>query len=144
MEDVPVPMRPNALAGSFSPAESRLKLVYSKTYRKPLHCDRCKGKKTARQRSRQIEAIASIFAREVSNPLSGLSASLQFALRDLARIPLHDSAKKRNVDLLIVEQTIHGALREVHHLVALLDDFRSRISPDDSKRKNAGQTRTVK
>ena len=144
MKDVPVLMSSNALAGSSFPVESRLKLVYSKTHRKPLHCDRCKEKQAARKRSRQIEDFASIFAREVSNPLSGLSASLQFALRDLARIPLHDSAKKRNVDFLMVEQTIHGALREVHHLVALFDDFRSRVSLGNSKRKNAGQTGTVK
>src|ERR1043165_558592 len=108
MKDVPVLMSSNALAGSSFPVESRLKLVYSKTHRKPLHCNRCKEKQAARNRSPHIEDLASIFAREVPNPVGGLSASLQFALRDLARIPLNDSAKKRNVDLLMVEQTITG------------------------------------
>lgn len=132
-----------SMTRSDAPAPSRLKLVYSNPPHGPFHCNPCKEKKTTRRRSRQIEDLASIFAREVCNPLSGLYASLQFALSDLARAPLQDTIRKRNVDLFMVEQTIHGALREVDALLALLNDFRSRVSLPNPKRKNSGQTRTL-
>jgi len=64
--------------------------------------------------------MAAVFAHEVANPLSGLSASLQFVESDL---------KKKNFDLPFLRATVQGAMREVDRLVSLLNEFRSLALP---------------
>ena len=100
----------------------RLRLVYSKDDQYPTHHNSV-GKKGRRDRLVEIGNLAREFAHEVANPLSGLSASLQFALNDLARLPRHNSARK-DLDVPIIQETLQGALREVEHLVELLEEFR--------------------
>jgi signal transduction histidine kinase len=107
-------------------AEHRLKLVFCKGQDQSLQ-------KFAKNRARhdrfaEIGKAAAVFAHEVANPLSGLSASLQFALKDLARFTLIDSPRN-HLDIPIIRDTIEGALREVDRLVELLDDFRSSVPP---------------
>ena len=112
----------------------RLRLVYSDSRQEPVHSKQSKSIIADSKKSSKLELLATVFARELSNPVAGLFASLQFALKDLASISLHNSASKRKVDLLLVEQTIHGALREVTHLAELLDDFRASL-PYGSRKK---------
>ncbi len=106
-------------------AERRLKLVYCKGHpNQSFYIEN----RARLERFAELGKLAAVFAHEVANPLSGLSASLQFALKDLARFTLHHSAK-RDVDIPIIQGTIQGALREVDRLVELLDDFRSNVPP---------------
>jgi two-component system, LuxR family, sensor kinase FixL len=67
-----------------------------------------------------VGTMAAVFAHEVANPLSGLSASLQFVESDL---------KKKNFDLPFLRATVQGAMREVDRLVSLLNEFRSLALP---------------
>lgn len=97
-------------------------------------------KKTQRERMVLLGNLAAVFAHEVANPLTGLSASLQFALNDLGKIKL-DRTPRTTVDLPIIQQTLQGALREVDRLVELLKEFRSavpaqplRLEPADLER----------
>jgi signal transduction histidine kinase len=64
--------------------------------------------------------MASMFAHEVANPLSGLAASLQFAESDL---------QKQEVDVLTLRATLRAAMQEVDRLVSLLGEFRSLALP---------------
>jgi len=64
--------------------------------------------------------MAAVFAHEVANPLSGLSASLQFAQSDLTR---------KEFDVPFLQATVQGAIREVDRLVSLLNEFRSLALP---------------
>ncbi|MET0502209.1 MAG: ATP-binding protein [Candidatus Binatia bacterium] len=67
-----------------------------------------------------IGTMAAVFAHEVANPLSGLSASLQFAQSDLTR---------KEFDVPFLQATVQGAIREVDRLVSLLNEFRSLALP---------------
>jgi signal transduction histidine kinase len=105
----------------------RLKLVYSKGDQYPIN-NKFVENRARHDRLAQIGNLAAIFAHEVANPLSGLSASLQFALKDLARFKRHDSARN-DLDVPIIQETLQGALREVDRLVELLDEFRLAVPP---------------
>lgn len=67
-----------------------------------------------------VGTMAAVFAHEVANPLSGLSASLRFAEKDLER---------KNFDVPFLQATVQGAVREVDRLVSLLNEFRSLALP---------------
>jgi PAS domain S-box-containing protein len=83
-------------------------------------------KKQSSERAQEIERLARVgtmaamFAHEVANPLSGLSASLQFAQSDL---------QKPNVDVSTLRATLQAAVQEVDRLVSLLREFRSLAMP---------------
>ena len=64
--------------------------------------------------------MAAVFAHEVANPLTGLSASLRFVESDL---------EKKNFDISSLRATVQGAMREVDRLVSLLNEFRSLALP---------------
>ena len=68
----------------------------------------------------RAETMAAVFAHEVANPLSGLSASLQFAESDLA---------KRVFDVPSLRATVQSASKEVERLVSLVNEFRSLALP---------------
>ncbi|HSE84782.1 MAG TPA: ATP-binding protein [Candidatus Binatia bacterium] len=72
------------------------------------------------ERLARVGTMAAMFAHEVANPLSGLSASLQFAQSDL---------QKQNVDVSILRATLQAAIQEVDRLVSLLSEFRSLTLP---------------
>jgi PAS domain S-box-containing protein len=72
------------------------------------------------ERLARVGSMAAMFAHEVANPLSGLSASLQFAESDL---------QKQEVDVLTLRATLRAATQEVDRLVSLLGDFRSLALP---------------
>jgi signal transduction histidine kinase len=111
-----------------SAQESRgLKLVYSKSDEYPIR-NEFADKRARRDRLVLIGNLALVFAHEVANPLSGLSASLQFALKDFARFTRDDSAKN-DIGISIIRETLQGALREVDRLAELLDDFRLAVPP---------------
>jgi signal transduction histidine kinase len=121
-------------------AERRLKLVYCKSHpNQSLYIEN----RARHERFAELGKLAAVFAHEVANPLSGLSASLQFALKDLARFTLHHSAKK-DVDIPIIEGIIQGALREVDRLVELLDDFRSSVPPQSLNLKSTDLEKIVR
>jgi PAS domain S-box-containing protein len=67
-----------------------------------------------------VGTMAAVFAHEVANPLSGLSASLRFVESDLG---------KKNLDFPSLRATVQGAMREVDRLVSLLNEFRSLALP---------------
>jgi signal transduction histidine kinase len=67
-----------------------------------------------------VGTMAAVFAHEVANPLSGLSASLRFVENDL---------EKKNFDVPLLRATVQGAMREVDRLVLLLNQFRSLALP---------------
>ena len=67
-----------------------------------------------------VGTMAAVFAHEVANPLSGLSASLRFVESDL---------EKKNFDDPFLRATVQGAMREVDRLVSLLNEFRSLALP---------------
>ncbi|HEY7318905.1 MAG TPA: ATP-binding protein [Candidatus Binatia bacterium] len=67
-----------------------------------------------------VGTMAAVFAHEVANPLSGLSASLRFVESDL---------EKNNFDVPFLRATVQGAMREVDRLVSLLNEFRSLALP---------------
>ena len=67
-----------------------------------------------------VGTMAAVFAHEVANPLSGLSASLQFVESDLAR---------KQFDVPFLQATVQGAILEVDRLVSLLNAFRSLSRP---------------
>jgi PAS domain S-box-containing protein len=87
------------------------------------------------QRLARMGRMAAVFAHEVANPLSGLSASLQFAERDL---------QKREVDVPTLRATLQAAMREVDRLVALLDEFRSLARPQSLRFKLADLQEIIK
>jgi len=121
-------------------AERRLKLVYCKGHpNQSFYIEN----RARLERFTELGKLAAVFAHEVANPLSGLSASLQFALKDLARLTLHDTAKK-DVDVPIIQGTIQGALREVDRLVELLDDFRSNVPPQTLNLKSIDLEKIVR
>ena len=72
------------------------------------------------ERLARVGSMAAMFAHEVANPLSGLSASLQFAESDL---------QKQDVDVSTLRATLHAAMQEVDRLVSLLSEFRSLALP---------------
>jgi PAS domain S-box-containing protein len=67
-----------------------------------------------------VGTMAAVFAHEVANPLSGLSASLRFVESDL---------EKKNFDVSFLRATVQGAIQEVDRLVSLLNEFRSLALP---------------
>jgi signal transduction histidine kinase len=107
-------------------AERRLKLMYCKGRPNQSLYNKYIETKARYDRLAELGNLAAVFAHEVANPLSGLSASLQFALKDLSRFTVHGSATE-DLDIPIIRGTIQGALREVDRLVELLDDFRSSV-----------------
>jgi PAS domain S-box-containing protein len=72
------------------------------------------------ERLARVGKMAAVFAHEVANPLSGLSASLQFAESDL---------QKQDVDVSTLRATLQAAMQEVDRLVSLLSEFRSLALP---------------
>lgn len=68
----------------------------------------------------RVGKMAAVFAHEVANPLSGLSASLRFAESDL---------QKQEIDVSTLRATLHAAIQEVDRLVSLLSEFRSLAVP---------------
>jgi two-component system sensor kinase FixL len=72
------------------------------------------------ERLAQLGSMAAVFAHEVANPLSGLSASLQFAQSDL---------QKQEVDVSTLRATLQAAMQEVDRLGSLLSEFRSLALP---------------
>jgi len=117
----------------------RLKLVYCNSHQHQFPHDSVK-QRARRDRLVRVGNLAAVFAHEVADPLSGLSASLQFALRDLESITL-DRLPRKDLDIPIIQETIQGALREVERLVQLLGEFRSAVpaqtvdlEPDDLER----------
>jgi hypothetical protein len=67
-----------------------------------------------------VGTMAAVFAHEVANPLSGLSASLRFVESDL---------EQKNFDVPSLRATVQGAMREVDRLISLLNEFRSLALP---------------
>jgi signal transduction histidine kinase len=117
----------------------RLKLVYCNGQQHQFPHD-SEQKRARRDRLVRVGNLAGVFAHEVADPLSALSASLQFALKDLGRMTL-DRLPRKDLDIPIIQKTIQGALREVERLVALLGEFRSAVpaqpfdlEPDDLER----------
>jgi PAS domain S-box-containing protein len=92
-----------------------------------VSCNVIDGKQPA-QKAQEIERLAlvgtmaAVFAHEVANPLSGLSASLRFVESDL---------EKKNFDVSFLRATVQGATREVDRLVSLLNEFRSLALPQN-------------
>jgi hypothetical protein len=115
-------------------ADRRLKLVYCNGQDPSPH-DKLVEERARHDRFAELGKLAAVFAHEVANPLSGLSASLQFALKDLASFTLIDSPRK-DLDISIIRDTIEGALREAVCLVELLDDFRSSVPPQSLNLKS--------
>ena len=116
----------NVAEGKHGETEAgRLKLVYCNSHQHQLLHGSVR-ERARRDRLALVGNLAAVFAHEVANPLSGLSASLQFALRDLSRITLHRLPRK-DLDIPIIQKTIQGALREVERLVELLNEFRSAV-----------------
>jgi two-component system, sporulation sensor kinase E len=72
------------------------------------------------ERLARVGKMAAVFAHEVANPLSGLSASLQFAESDL---------QKQEVDVSTLRATLQAAMQEVDRLASLLREFRSLALP---------------
>jgi signal transduction histidine kinase len=72
------------------------------------------------ERLARVGKMAAVFAHEVANPLTGLSASLEFAQNDL---------QKPNVDVCTLRATLQTAMQEVDRLVSLLSEFRSLALP---------------
>jgi signal transduction histidine kinase len=104
-------------------ADRRLKLVYCNGHQDPSPHDKLVENRARHDRFAELGNLAAVFAHEVANPLSGLSASLQFALKDLSSLARHGFASK-DLDTSIIQETLQGALREVDRLVELLDEFR--------------------
>jgi PAS domain S-box-containing protein len=71
------------------------------------------------ERLAAMGATAAAFAHEIGNPLNGISTSLQFLQRELAKKD-HDALLDETVDLV---------LKEVYRLGLLLGDFRSLARP---------------
>ncbi len=67
-----------------------------------------------------VGTMAAVFAHEVANPLSGLSASLRFVDNDL---------KRKDFDVPFLRASVKGAVQEVDRLVSLLNEFRSLALP---------------
>jgi signal transduction histidine kinase len=67
-----------------------------------------------------VGTMAAVFAHEVANSLSGLSASLRFVDGDL---------EKKDFDVPILRATVQGAMRDVDRLISLLHEFRSLALP---------------
>jgi PAS domain S-box-containing protein len=67
-----------------------------------------------------VGTMAAVFAHEVANPLSGLSASLRFVDNDL---------KRKDFDVPFLRASVKGAMQEVDRLVSLLNEFRSLALP---------------
>jgi signal transduction histidine kinase len=72
------------------------------------------------ERLARVGKMAAVFAHEVANPLTGLSASLHFVESDL---------QKQEVDVSTLRGTLHAAMQEVDRLVSLLSEFRSLALP---------------
>ena len=83
-------------------------------------------KKQPAQKTREREQLAllgtmaAVFAHEVANPLTGVSASLQFVENEL---------EKKKLDDRLLRDTVHGAMREIDRLGSLLKEFRSLALP---------------
>jgi PAS domain S-box-containing protein len=67
-----------------------------------------------------LGTMAAVFAHEVANPLTGLSASLQFVQSELETKKLGD---------IFLRNTIRGATQEIDRLGSLLNEFRSLALP---------------
>lgn len=79
------------------------------------------GQKTReRERLALLGTMAAVFAHEVANPLTGLSASLQFVESEL---------KRKKFDEPFLRDTVQGAMREIDRLSSLLNEFRSLALP---------------
>jgi signal transduction histidine kinase len=123
--------------------ERRLKLAFSKGHQDRSVYDEIAEKRAQLDRLAELGNLAAVFAHEVANPLYGLSASLQFALKDLARLTRGGLAGKE-FDVPVIEKTLQGALREVDRLVELLDEFRFAVPPQTLNLKPADLGTTVK
>jgi signal transduction histidine kinase len=64
--------------------------------------------------------MASIFAHEVANPLTGISISLQLVESEFERQKFDDS---------LLRETLQGVMREIDRLGSLLNEFRSLARP---------------
>jgi len=117
-------------------ADRRLKLVYCNGHQDPSLNNKLIENRARHDRFAELGNLAAVFAHEVANPLSGLSASLQFALKDLGSLARDGFAGKK-LDLSITQETIQGALREVDRLVELLDEFRLAVPLQSLNLKSA-------
>jgi len=64
---------------------------------------------------------AAVFAHEIGNPLNGISTSLQYLQRHVAKL--------ENAGNALLGSTLENVLKEVDHLGSLLNDFRSLARP---------------
>ncbi len=125
MERIPLKINPSGAVQEANEADAdrRLKLVYCNGHQYPFFHNKLVEDRTRHDRFAELGSLAAVFAHEVANPLSGLSASLQFALKDLASLA-RDGFAIKDLDTSIIQGTLQGALREVDRLVELLDEFR--------------------
>ena len=133
MEQTPGISSPNGLATG-SEDKRRLKSIPNQIA----------GKKTTEHdRFAELGNVAAVFAHEVGNPLYGLSASLQFALKDLASLARGGLAGQE-LGVSVVQKTLQGALNEVDRLVELLDEFRLAVPPQTLNLQRADLRKIVK
>lgn len=124
-------------------ADRRLKLVYCNGHQDQSRYNKLVHNRAPHDQFAKLDNLAAVFAHEVANPLSGLSACLQFALKDLAGLARNGLAK-RDIDISVIQETIQGALQEVGRLVKLLDEFRLAVPPQTLNLKPADFGETVK
>ncbi len=104
-------------------ADRGLKLVYCNGHEDASLHHKLVQNRARHDRFAELGKLAASFGHEVANPLSGLSASLQFALKDLASLA-RDGFARKDLDTSVIQGTLQGALRDVDRLVELLDEFR--------------------
>lgn len=145
MEQITDRIKPGGLAQDAKDAsgERRLKLAFSKGHQDQSVYDEIAEKRAQHDRLAELGNLAAVFAHEVNDPLYGLSASLQFALKDLASLTRGGLAGKE-LDVPVIQETLQGALREVDRLVELLDEFRLAVPPQTLNLKPADLGNTVK
>ena len=125
MERIPLGITPRGTAQKAHEADGdrRLKLVSCNGHEDPSLHHKLVENRARHDRFAELGRLASVFSHEVANPLSGLSASLHFALKDLASLA-RDGFARKDLDTSIIQGTLQGALREVDRLVELLEEFR--------------------
>jgi signal transduction histidine kinase len=136
VERIPDETAPSGIEQEANEADAdwRLKLVYCNGHQDQSRYTKLVENRARHDRFAELDNLAAVFAHEVADPLSGLSASLQFALKDLAGLARNGLAKK-DIDISVIQETIQGALQEVNRLVELLDEFRLAVPPQTLRSK---------